>query len=102
MPMAEQRLCLFIRERHWALVFWPAFFAMFRPVVAIDRICSDCSCLVEPRSTSDIQGAAGTMNGQYLAQKVPLLEQAGLSDEVDSRLPQGVLTIRPVVRPRAG
>lgn len=42
MPMAEQRLCLFILEKRWALVFWQAFFATFRSAAASYRIYSDC------------------------------------------------------------
>ena len=42
----------------------------------------------------------GNSRGLRLAK--PLLEQAGLSDEVDIQAAPGLLTIRPVVRPRAG
>lgn len=42
----------------------------------------------------------GNSRGLRLAK--PLLEQAGLSDEVDIQAAPGVLTIRPVVKPRAG
>jgi antitoxin MazE len=42
----------------------------------------------------------GNSRGLRLAK--PLLEQAGLSDEVDIQAAPGVLTIRPVARPRAG
>lgn len=42
----------------------------------------------------------GNSRGLHLAK--PLLELAGLSDEVDLQAPPGVLTIRPVARPRAG
>jgi hypothetical protein len=38
---AGQRLSLFILEKRWALVFWPAFFATFRSAAASYRICSD-------------------------------------------------------------
>jgi antitoxin MazE len=41
----------------------------------------------------------GNSRGLRLAK--PLLEQAGLSDEVDIQAAPGVLTIRPVARPRA-
>jgi antitoxin MazE len=42
----------------------------------------------------------GNSRGLRLAK--PLLEQAGLSDEVDIQAAPGLLTIRPVARPRAG
>ncbi|KEF41427.1 MAG: AbrB family transcriptional regulator [Cyanobium sp. CACIAM 14] len=42
----------------------------------------------------------GNSRGLRLAR--PLLEQAGLSDEVDITVAPGVLTIRPVSAPRAG
>lgn len=42
----------------------------------------------------------GNSRGLHLAK--PLLELAGLSDEVDIQAAPGVLTIRPVARPRAG
>ncbi len=42
----------------------------------------------------------GNSRGLRLAR--PLLEQAGLSDEVDITVAPGVLTIRPVVSLRAG
>lgn len=42
----------------------------------------------------------GNSRGLRLAK--PLLEQVGLSDEVDIQASPGVLTIRPVARPRAG
>lgn len=42
----------------------------------------------------------GNSRGLRLAR--PLLEQAGLSDEVDITVGPGVLTIRPVVSTRAG
>jgi antitoxin MazE len=42
----------------------------------------------------------GNSRGLRLAR--PLLEQAGLSDEVDITVAPGVLTVRPVVSPRAG
>jgi len=42
----------------------------------------------------------GNSRGLRLAK--PLLEQAGLSDEVEIQAAPGVLTIRPVARPRAG
>jgi len=41
-------------------------------------------------------------NSRGLRLSKPLLEQAGLSDEVDIQAAPGVLTIRPVARPRAG
>ncbi|MEY3757755.1 MAG: hypothetical protein RLZZ263_909 [Cyanobacteriota bacterium] len=42
----------------------------------------------------------GNSRGLRLAK--PLLEQVGLSDEVDVEAAPGVLTIRPVASPRAG
>lgn len=42
----------------------------------------------------------GNSRGLRLAK--PLLEQAGLSDEVEIQAAPGVLTIRPVAAPRAG
>jgi antitoxin MazE len=42
----------------------------------------------------------GNSRGLRLAK--PLLEQAGLSDEVDIQVAPGLLTIRPVTRARAG
>jgi antitoxin MazE len=42
----------------------------------------------------------GNSRGLRLAK--PLLEQVGLSDEVDIQAAPGLLTIRPVARPRAG
>jgi antitoxin MazE len=42
----------------------------------------------------------GNSRGLRLAK--PLLEQVGLSDEVEIQVAPGVLTIRPVARPRAG
>jgi uncharacterized protein with HEPN domain len=42
----------------------------------------------------------GNSRGLRLAK--PLLEQAGLSDEVDIQVAPGILTIRPVARLRAG
>jgi len=42
----------------------------------------------------------GNSRGLCLAK--PLLEQAGLSDEVDLQVAPGVLTIQPVARPWAG
>jgi antitoxin MazE len=42
----------------------------------------------------------GNSRGLRLAK--PLLEQAGLSDDVDIQAAPGVLTIRPVVSTRAG
>ena len=42
----------------------------------------------------------GNSRGLRLAK--PLLEQAGLNDEVDIDAAPGVLTIRPVASPRAG
>jgi antitoxin MazE len=42
----------------------------------------------------------GNSRGLRLAK--PLLQQAGLSDEVDIQVAPGLLTIRPVTRPRAG
>lgn len=42
----------------------------------------------------------GNSRGLRLAK--PLLEQAGLSDEVDIQAAPGLLTIRPVAIPRAG
>jgi antitoxin MazE len=40
-------------------------------------------------------------NSRGLRLSKPLLEQVGLSDEVDIQAASGVLTIRPVARPRA-
>lgn len=42
----------------------------------------------------------GNSRGLRLAK--PLLEQAGLSEEVDIQVAPGLLTIRPVTRPREG
>jgi len=42
----------------------------------------------------------GNSRGLRLAK--PLLEQAGLSEEVDIQVAPGLITIRPVARPRAG
>lgn len=42
----------------------------------------------------------GNSRGLRLAK--PLLEQAGLSEEVDIQVAPGLLTIRPVARPREG
>lgn len=42
----------------------------------------------------------GNSRGLHLAK--PLLELAGLSDEVDIQAAPGVLTIQPVAKPRAG
>ena len=42
----------------------------------------------------------GNSRGLRLAK--PLLEQAGLSEEVDIQVAPGLLTIRPVASPRAG
>lgn len=61
MPTAEQRLCLFIQEKRWVLVFWPAFFATFSSVVVIYRICSKRPFQVERRSTSGTRGVGGSM-----------------------------------------
>jgi antitoxin MazE len=41
-------------------------------------------------------------NSRDLRLAKPLLEQAGLSDEVDIQVAPGLLTIRPVTKARAG